>query len=308
MTQGRPHRILVVEDSPAIRREIRQLLEQGGVQAEFHEAANGLEGFRALLDRPMDMVLCDLVMPEFDGLKFLQMVASRPEMEEIPVLMLTAIEDVDQKVKVLSSGASDYITKPFHAGELVARVKVHLKIKVLQDELRGKNALLLELSTTDGLTKIYNRRHFLDLARKEFERSARMGLALSLLIFDVDRFKEINDTFGHQAGDRVLVALCGAVAANLRNYDIFGRYGGDEFVVLFPQSDLQPALRVAERIEAAARALEFPELGGRKVAVSGGLAAKTPRHGDLESLLKAADEALYRAKQAGRGRVVASEE
>ncbi len=308
MGAPRERRVLIVDDSPSIRREIRQALEDEGIGVECHEASNGIEGFRSLMDRPADLVLCDLVMPEFDGLKFLQLVSSRPELAEVPIIMLTAIGDVDQKVKVLGSGASDYITKPFHAGELLARVKVHLKIKTLQDELRQKNALLLELSTTDGLTKIYNRRHFLELARKEFERSARLGLQLSLLLFDVDHFKEINDTYGHQAGDDVLVSLCGAVASSLRDYDIFGRYGGDEFVVLFPQSDLRAALRVAGRIEKSIGEIEVPEMGGRRVTISGGLAPKMVRHADLEALLKTADEALYRSKSLGRARITPAEE
>lgn len=308
MGMPKERRVLIVDDSPAIRREIKQALESEGIGVECREASNGLEGFRSLLDKAADLVLCDLVMPEFDGLKFLQLVGSRPELAEVPVIMLTAIGDVDQKVKVLSSGASDYITKPFHAGELLARVKVHLKIKTLQDELRQKNALLLELSTTDGLTKIYNRRHFLELARKEFERSARLGLQLSLLLFDVDRFKEINDTCGHQVGDDVLMALCRAVISSLRDYDIFGRYGGDEFVVLFPQTDLRAALRVTERIEQAIATIEVPELAGRRVTMSGGLVTKMVRHTDLEALLKTADEALYRSKSLGRARITPAEE
>lgn len=303
MTQGHRARILIVDDSKSIREELKRFLADEGVVADIREATNGLEGFRFLLDQPTDLVLCDLVMPQFDGFKFLQMCASRPELAEVPILMLTAIGDVDQKIRVLSSGASDYITKPFHPGELAARVKVHLKIKALQTELRQKNALLLELSTTDGLTKIYNRRHFLELARKEFDRSARMGLALSLLLFDVDRFKDINDTRGHAVGDEVLVALCGAVQETLRDYDIFGRYGGDEFVVLYPQTDIDPATRVTERIETAIGAIRLPALGDARVSISGGLVAKSPSLPDLESLLKAADEALYVAKSQGRGRV-----
>ncbi len=308
MGAPREHRVLIVDDSPAIRREIREAIENEGFGVECHEASNGLDGFRSLMDKPADLVLCDLVMPEFDGLKFLQLVSSRPELAEVPVIMLTAIGEVEQKIKVLGSGASDYITKPFHQGELLARVKVHLKIKALQDELRQKNALLLELSTTDGLTKIYNRRHFLELARKEFERSARLGLQLSLLLFDVDHFKEINDTYGHQAGDEVLISLCRAVTSSLRDYDTFGRYGGDEFVVLFPQSDLRAALRVAERIEKAIGEIEVPEMAGRRVTISGGLVPKMVRHADLEALLKTADEALYRSKSLGRARITPAEE
>jgi len=255
----------------------------------------------------MDLVLCDLVMPQMDGLKFLQMRAARPELLEVPVLMLTAVGDVDQKVKVLSQGASDYVTKPFHPGELTARAVVHLKIKQLQDELRQKNALLTELSTTDGLTKINNRRHFLELARKEMERSERLGLVLSLIMFDVDHFKETNDRSGHQAGDEVLVAICRKVAESLREYDIFGRYGGDEFTILLPQTDLKHAQRVGERLEASVQTLQIPSLGDKPLSISVGVGARSPSHHDLEGLLRLADQALYEAKKRGRACVVALE-
>lgn len=305
MAGSRKDRILIIDDSKSLRQEIREVLEKAGIDADFFEACNGLEGFKTLLDHPVDLVFCDLVMPQIDGAKFLQMRASRPYLLEIPVLMLTAIGDVDQKVKVLSQGANDYITKPFHPGELVARANVHLKIKHLQDELRQKNALLVELSTTDSLTKIYNRRHFLELARKEFERSSRMGLQLTMLILDVDHFKTINDTYGHQAGDEVLLAVCKVVDNSLRDYDIFGRYGGDEFTIIFPQTELVQSMKVAERLEKSVQELKMECISNHKLSLSGGLAAKTATHKDLESLLKDADEALYRAKQTGRARIVA---
>jgi diguanylate cyclase (GGDEF)-like protein len=305
MAASRKDRILIVDDSKSLRQEIREVLENAGIEADFFEAGNGLEGFKILLDHPVDLVFCDLVMPQIDGAKFLQMRASRPYLLEIPVLMLTAIGDIDQKIKVLSQGANDYITKPFHPGELVARAQVHLKIKHLQDELRQKNALLVELSTTDSLTKIYNRRHFLELARKEFERSSRMGLQLTMLILDVDHFKTINDTYGHQAGDEVLLAVCKVVDNSLRDYDIFGRYGGDEFTIIFPQTELIQSMKVAERLENSVQELRIDCVRNHKLSLSGGLAAKTSTHKDLESLIKDADEALYRAKQTGRARIVA---
>lgn len=305
MTAGKKDRILIIDDSKTLRQEIREVLEKTGVDADFFEASNGLEGFKTLIDHPVDLVFCDLVMPQIDGAKFLQMRASRPYLLEIPVIMLTAIGDVDQKVKVLSQGANDYITKPFHPGELVARAQVHLKIKHLQDELRQKNALLVELSTTDSLTKIYNRRHFLELARKEFERSSRMGLQFTMLILDVDHFKTINDTYGHQAGDEVLLAVCKVVDNSLRDYDIFGRYGGDEFTIIFPQTELTQSMKVAERLENSVQELKIECINNHGLSLSGGLAAKTATHKDLESLIKDADEALYRAKQTGRARIVA---
>jgi two-component system cell cycle response regulator len=303
---GKP-KILLIDDSRAVREEIKALLLKRDLDAVFFEAATGLEGFKILLDHPMDLVLCDLVMPQFDGFKFLQMRGSRPELHDTPVLMLTAIEEIGQKVRILTSGATDYITKPFHHEELVARVRIHLKIKHLQDELRQKNALLLALSTTDSLTKTYNRRHFMELARKEFERSERQGFQLSLLIFDVDYFKEINDTYGHQAGDTVLIELCHAAEESLRDYDILGRYGGDEFTILFPQTTLNQAMSVAQRFEKAVKAIELEVLKGKRLSVSGGVSHKSSGIQDIEKLVKAADEALYRAKQAGRGRILSCE-
>lgn len=297
-------KILIIDDSRSLRAEIKKILEENGIRAEFYEASNGIEGFKLMLDIPFDLVFCDLVMPQIDGAKFLQLRSSKPHLLEVPVLVLTAIGDVEQKIKVLSMGASDYITKPFHPGELVARAKVHLKIKHLQDELRQKNALLLELSTTDSLTKIYNRRHFLELARKEFERSQRMGLQLSLMIIDIDHFKKINDTFGHQAGDEVLIKVCSTIQKSLRDYDVFGRYGGDELTILFPQTDLSQALKVGNRLEESVQNLKIEAVKEMKITLSGGVATKTSSHKDLDSLIKDADDALYRAKESGRARIV----
>ena len=307
MSQNGKPRILIVEDSRSVREEIRQVLQEAGVEAAFYEAENGLDGFKIMMDHPLDLVFCDLVMPQMDGLKFLQMRSSREEMQEVPVVMLTAVGDVDQKIKVLSAGANDYITKPFHPGELVARAKVHLKVKQLQDELRQKNALLMELSTTDSLTKIYNRRHFLDLARREMERSERLGLQAALMIFDVDHFKGINDLFGHQLGDLVLVEICNTVGGCLRDYDIFGRYGGDEFTLLFPQTSITRALKTGERIEEAVQELVLKELPGERFTISGGMVSNSTAGEDLESLLRRADQALYLAKSEGRARVVCLE-
>lgn len=307
MSRQNKVRILIIDDSRSVREEIRQVLESAAVSAEYLEAENGLDGFKTLLENTVDLILCDLVMPQMDGYKFLQMRASRPEFQDVPVLMLTAVGEVDQKIKVLSAGASDYLTKPFHPGELVARAMVHLKIKQLQDELKQKNALLTELSTTDSLTKVNNRRHFLELAHKELERSDRLGFTLALMIFDVDRFKGINDQFGHQAGDEVLVAICRKIEENLREYDVFGRYGGDEFTILLPQTDLKHGVKVGERLEAAIQTLKIESLPGQSLTISGGVAARAPSQQDLDSLLRSADQALYRAKKKGRACILSTE-
>lgn len=297
-------RILIVDDQRPVREEIRGVLSDHGLDAVYFEAENGLEGFKFILDHPVDLVLCDLVMPQIDGVKFLQMRATREELADIPVVMLTATGDMEQKVKILSSGAADYITKPFHREELVARVRIHLKIKLLQDELKQKNELLTELSTTDSLTKIYNRRHFMELARREYQRAERQGFQVSLLLFDVDHFKKLNDGLGHQAGDAALVSVCTLAQKTFRKYDVFGRYGGDEFTVLFPQTSLKQALRVCQRFAESVRDLRLQEHPTARFTISGGVAEKTSATDNIERLIKCADDALYRAKAEGRDRVL----
>jgi len=196
--------ILVVDDSAAIRRQIRGVLEQLEGVEEFLEAADGLQAFKLLVDRKPDLVVCDLIMPTFDGLKFLALRATRAELESIPVIMLTAEDDATRKVEVFERGASDYVTKPFDDEELLARVRVHYRLKVLQDELREANKRLEALADTDGLTGLYNRRYFDGLLLRELQRTARYKTPVGVVLLDIDHFKYINDTFGHPMGDEVL--------------------------------------------------------------------------------------------------------
>ncbi len=307
MVSERQARILIVDDAESLRRDISTALQEMDQPVSILEGANGLDGFKTLLRERPDLVICDLVMPQMDGFKFLQMRGSRPELGSIPVLMLTAVEKIEEKIRVLAAGASDYITKPFHPKELQARVMAHLKTKLLQDELRAKNALLQELSTTDGLTRIYNRRHLLELGQAEFERSDRQGAHLSLMLFDLDHFKRINDEFGHQEGDRVLKAVCKAALGELRSYDIFGRYGGDEFMAIFPQTNAGQALKVGKRIRLRVnKDVLDPE--GLPVDISGGVATRFLKEETLDDLIRIADETLYDVKNAGRGGVRHREE
>jgi diguanylate cyclase (GGDEF)-like protein len=297
--------ILIVDDSKAVREEIKAALRAERPGLSFLEAENGLDGFKLLVDHHVDLILCDLVMPRMDGFKFLQLRASRPDLLGVPVIVLTAVDQVDQKIRLLSAGAGDYLTKPFHPGELVARTMVHLNIKLLQDELQRKNALLLELSTTDGLTRIYTRRHFLELAQAEFDRSDRLDLSVALMVLDVDHFKEINDGLGHQVGDEVLVGICKTIKKSLRDYDLFGRHGGDEFTLLFPETAKAQALAIGNRLEADVRSMRMECLRGEPLSFSGGIAWRKGAGSALEDVLRTADRAMYEAKRLGRGRVVA---
>ena len=171
------------------------------------QAGDGIEAFKLLLGTPVDLILCDLEMPRIDGFKLLGMIAGNEKLRDIPVIMLTGHGDRELKIKLLGQGASDYVTKPFDAGELIARVKVQLKIKSLQDELKKSNERLKQLSNTDPLTLIYNRRYMMNMLEKEMQRAERKGSHLSLVMIDIDHFKHVNDKYGHQGGDQVLVAL-----------------------------------------------------------------------------------------------------
>jgi len=298
-------RILIIDDSKLARNQIADALRDSALFDEYREANDGLEGFRFLSETRVDLVICDLEMPRMDGFRFLEMVRARPELQDIPIIILTSSSDRNSKLKGLEQGACDFVTKPFDSAEMVARVKVHLKIKRLQDELRSANEHLKELSITDPLTNLHNRRYVTEALDKEFERAKRKHELLSLVIFDVDYFKLINDSFGHQRGDEVLVAIAAAAQRNLRAFDVVARYGGEEFLFVLPDTPLAGAMVVAERLREEVQSLSFaPPMDGLAVTVSLGVASyPSPQVETVSMLLRQADDALYRAKQNGRNRV-----
>lgn len=299
---------LIIDDSEAVRKRIAQTLAERRVFDHFLFAGDGLDGYRQLRRHEVDLVLCDLDMPGLDGFKFLRMVHSDPTHHEVPVILLTGYEDIESKVKGLSAGASDYLTKPFDDLELIARVNVHLNLKRLRDELREKNRELETLARCDGLTGVANRRHLMESLESEFARCCRYARPFSLMMLDLDHFKHINDGYGHHVGDDVLVRVSQVLAQSLRENDLLGRYGGEEFAVMLPETDLPSALVVAERCREAVAEVRIPLPEGElTVTTSVGLASlPDARFGGLADLVRAADGALYEAKRAGRNRLSAA--
>jgi len=300
--------ILVVDDSPSIRSQIKGVLQQVQGFDEFVEAGDGLQAFKLMVDRQPDLVVCDLIMPVFDGLKFLALRASRPELVNIPVIMLTADGDANRKLEVFDKGASDYVTKPFNDRELLARVKVHYRLKVLQDELRDANKRLESLADTDGLTSLFNRRYFDSVLVRELQRTERYKTPLGLVLLDIDHFKRINDDFGHSMGDEVLRNVSRVVTSSVRVTDFAARYGGEEIAVVFTQTTAQGVSEVTERLRQ--RLADFSHVYqdhrvqctasfGISVCDGRGLTPKA------KELVDRADRALYQAKRGGRNRVVA---
>jgi len=301
--------LLIIDDSKLIRQQIHDILQDGQLFQRILQAKDGIEGFKLLVESDPDIILCDVEMPGIDGLKFLALLQSREELRDKPVIMLTSHKDVDTKVRGLQSGASDYITKPFEPAELVARLRVHLQLKKLQDELKHSNRLLLELSQTDPLTRLYNRRHLIDVLNTELIRAKRHKANCSLVLADIDHFKTVNDRYGHQKGDEILVCVAELITDQLRPYDIAARYGGEEFCLVLPETSLEEAVEVAERIRIKTENLQFSaESEGLKLTISFGV---TCYSGDLketlDDLISRADKALYQAKEKGRNLVTAAE-
>lgn len=298
--------ILIIDDSKLARQQVIDILKEKSLFKFVYEAGDGIEGFKTALNRPIDLILCDVEMPGMDGFKFLRMMNSREELQDIPIIMLTGREDSETKVRGLEEGASDYVTKPFDPAEMIARVKVQLKIKSLQDKLKKSNQMLLELSHTDPLTGLNNRRFMMEGLAREFERSQRKNAPLSMIMIDIDHFKTINDTYGHQKGDAVLQGLAALLKQHLRQYDTAARYGGEEFALILPETGIEEAAQVAERLRQATEKLIFEDLSQLRMTASFGIAT-TPADTvqSLDDLIREADYALYNAKRAGRNRVEA---
>jgi len=299
------HSILIIDDNRTVRQQILEALEGTGLFDSLLDAGDGIEGFKILLSKPIDIILCDLEMPGMDGYKFLRMVASREEVQDIPVIILTSHEGQEEKIRGLGAGASDFLTKPFYPDELVARVKVQLKIKSLQDSLKESNRQLTKLSQTDPLTNLSNRRRLMEILAVEFDRSSRNGTPFSVLMIDLDHFKRVNDTYSHQEGDIVLKAIAVVTKDHLRPYDTAARFGGEEFTLVLPETGLAGAVGVAERIRKEIAKLSFAgAIENLKVTASIGVATSTGKKiGCVDDLLRAADDALYEAKTNGRNRV-----
>jgi two-component system cell cycle response regulator len=296
-------RILIAEDDPVSRRLLEVFLVKWGYHVVA--AADGLDALRVLEqeDAP-PLAILDWMMPGLEGPQVCQRVRARPERPYIYILLLTARTQKDDLLRGLESGADDYLTKPFDAQELRARLHVGQRILDLQTNLIAAREELRFRATHDVLTGIANRGVVLDAINREHSRQVREDGCFGIILIDLDHFKDVNDSYGHLAGDAVLKEAARRIAGSVRPYDTVGRYGGEEFLVVAPSCDSAGILGLAERIR---KRIESAPVGteGGPVAVTASCGVAINRgHKPLDSqaLLRLADEALYRAKELGRNR------
>lgn len=299
-----PHstKIIVADDSAVYRKLVEEALATG--EYEFHWARNGREAIRLFEELHPSIVITNWEMPDLTGIDLCAEIR-RHQKSYVYVILLTANSQKEQVIQGLTAGADDYLTKPFHAGELLARVTVGRRFAELYRDIENKNRLLQELARTDSLTGLPNRRAVEEWATLQLNGAARYGFPMWIAIADVDHFKKVNDNYGHGAGDLVLKKISEIMKAHTRSSNLCGRIGGEEFVMVLAQIDLQGVCTVLERLRTKLDSEPFVFEGNRlKVTASFGVAgfrgSKAPLFSDL---LRRADEALYVAKQNGRNRI-----
>ncbi|MBE0596833.1 MAG: diguanylate cyclase [Desulfuromonadales bacterium] len=298
--------VLIIDDSKNVRQQVSNILGNAALSRSVLEASDGIEGFKLMRDNHPDIILCDIQMPKMDGVKFLRLLNTQKGLQDIPIIMITSRKEPESKILCLELGASDYVTKPFDPGELLARVRVQLKAKSFRDRLKESNEKLFQLSHTDPLTGLPNRRQMMEILKVEMDRSTRSGDPLSLVLIDVDDFKRINDAYGHPKGDEVLRSLGETFRRHLRQYDSVARFGGDEFLLILPATDLSHSTFIAERVRQEVAQMVDGDFDALRVTVSLGVASHpVGQVQSLDDLIRKADYALYQAKRKGRNRVVA---
>ena len=304
--EAKPLRVLIADDERISRTLLMRVVESWGY--ETVEADSGNKAWELLnQDEPPRIAIIDWMMPGIDGVEICRRLYQRSGKPLIYTILLTSKTDESALIYALEQGAHDFQTKPANPGELRARLLVGKRFVEADDRLNESLARVEQMAATDALTGVANRRHFFQLAERELYRTQRTQTPVALLVIDIDNFKEINDTYGHAAGDAALCHLVAVCQLSLRRTDIIARFGGDEFIILLPECDPPTALHTAERLRHSIYATPVPEKEQAfqievTIGVATSMGGNYPNE-DIETLLRLADEALYEGKEAGRNRV-----
>jgi len=297
------YEVLVVDDSPVYRKLVEQVLSSEPFTLFF--ANNGEEALKIYQEHSPSIVITDWMMPDFSGLELCQRIRADQTRPYTYLILMTSNTEKGNVVKGLEAGADDYVTKPFDRGEMLARIGVGQRIIDLNRELAAKSEKLEQAARTDSLTGLPNRRAIEDWAAKQLRGAARHGFSMWVVVGDIDNFKTINDSFGHDAGDVVLKTFADVLRKNTRASDSCGRLGGDEFLLAVTHVDRAHVQTTVNRFREQFAALSFP-LAGQSVNVTAsfGVAGFQGREvRDFSALVRKADQMLYEAKRAGRNLV-----
>jgi len=316
--------ILIVDDTPADLRLLADMLAEQGYRVRT--APDGSLALKSAQAIPPDLILLDIKMPDMNGYEVCEQLKADPRTHDIPIIFISVLDQTEDKVKAFTFGGVDYITKPFQGEEVLVRVETHLTLHMLQHQLAAANvelqesndrlkseiekriqaeAKLQELAITDSLTELYNRRYFFELAEQEINRTQRYQHDLAAMMIDLDHFKQINDQYGHLVGDYVLQTVARCLCESIRETDILGRYGGEEFVVLLPETSLSDGQEIAERLCQTVSANQIAT-GEHTLSITTSIGIASLEEDDItiDILIDRADQALFTAKQAGRNQVV----
>jgi diguanylate cyclase (GGDEF)-like protein len=316
-------KILIVDDLPFNIKILSNLLKK----YEILVADNGSKAIQFAKTHLPDLILMDIIMPDMDGFSACSVLKNFAETATIPIIFITARNKAEDIIKGFEVGGVDYITKPFNSAELYARIKTHLELKRTREELNNyvlrleelnkqlshKNVQLNEVmknlhvnAMTDPLTGLANRRHMTEKIHEEINRFSRTERLFSLILADVDYFKKINDDFGHECGDYILKSVAETMRANIRKHDSLARWGGEEFLFLLPETNLEGSLIIAEKLRKIVEESKiFYEDNKINITMTFGVASFSQSNG-MDGSIKKADIALYKGKERGRNCVVAS--
>jgi diguanylate cyclase (GGDEF)-like protein len=308
-------KILIVDDYPANIKVLGELLRE---KFELLVATNGLKAVSIAKEKMPDLILMDVMMPEMDGFSAASIIKNDKLTEDIPIIFITAKGETEDIVKGFDVGGQDYITKPFNPQELFARINTHLELKqsrqtlkdyaaeleITNKELKELNAKLEFMAWHDQLTGLPNRRYMRDRLKNEEARSSRNGKPFALVMGDIDDFKHVNDTYGHEAGDGVLRHIAQIITSSLRHQDTVSRWGGEEFLLLLPETDTKGAVVISEKIRSRVEAEQYDNEGiPLHITITLGVSGYDGSLG-IDDTIKMADEALYKGKKSTKNCVV----
>jgi diguanylate cyclase (GGDEF)-like protein len=293
---------MVVDDISQNLHLLDQILNTAGYNTTF--CTDGKQALDRLQVIQPDLILLDLMMPNLSGIDVCKAIRANPKHSDLPIIFITASNEREHLLEAFEQGANDYVTKPFHGLELLARVKTHLSLRQSQKNLRIAYQQLEQLAMLDPLTEVANRRALTDAAETEFKRAERYDGIFALMMVDLDHFKIVNDTYGHQTGDECLKLIAQTLKAHLREVDHVGRFGGEEFMVILPETDIDQALVLGERLRYQVAHL-CPRINQQVVnlSISIGISIYNKADTSVQNTWQRSDQALYHAKSAGRNRV-----